>query len=97
MSEGVKDLTSALHNLPIHLSERARLRSTGLGSYAKRRNQIEIDGVSRMSAYLHYGMVSPLRIAREASADGAEKFLDELLIWREPAVIGAGGRALRAP
>ncbi len=44
------------------------------------------DGVSRMSAYLHYGMVSPLRLAREAntmSGPGAEKWLDELLIWRE--------------
>ncbi len=58
-------------------------RKNGLHKYAKLRNQIEMDGVSRMSAYLHYGMVSPLRIAREASADGAEKFLDELLIWRE--------------
>lgn len=58
-------------------------RKNGLRGYAKRRNQIEIDGVSRMSAYLHYGMVSPFRIAREASADGAEKYLDELLIWRE--------------
>lgn len=58
-------------------------RTTGLRGYAKRRNQIEVDGVSRMSAYLHYGMVSPFRIAREASADGAEKYLDELLIWRE--------------
>ncbi len=58
-------------------------RRNGLRGYAKRRNQIEIDGVSRMSAYLHYGMVSPFRIAREASADGAEKYLDELLIWRE--------------
>ncbi len=31
-------------------------------------------------------MVSPFRIAREAQAvggEGAEKFLDELLIWRE--------------
>jgi deoxyribodipyrimidine photolyase len=54
-------------------------RKTGLRGYAKRRNQIEIDGVSRMSAYLHYGMVSPFRIAREASEDGAEKYLDELL------------------
>lgn len=26
-------------------------------------------------------MVSPFRIAMEASADGAEKYLDELLIW----------------
>ncbi len=58
-------------------------RKSGLRGYAKRRNQIEIDGVSRMSAYLHYGMVSPFRIAMEASADGAEKYLDELLIWRE--------------
>ncbi len=58
-------------------------RKNGLRRYAKLRNQIEMDGVSRMSAYLHYGMVSPLRIAREASADGAEKYLDELLIWRE--------------
>ncbi len=44
------------------------------------------DGVSRMSAYLHYGMVSPLRIAREAAAipgEGAAKWLDELLVWRE--------------
>lgn len=58
-------------------------RKKGLRSYPKLRNQIEVDGVSRMSAYLHYGMVSPFRIAREASADGAEKYLDELLIWRE--------------
>jgi photolyase PhrII len=44
------------------------------------------DGVSRMSAYLHYGMVSPFRLAREAATlhgDGAEKWLDELMIWRE--------------
>ncbi len=58
-------------------------RKDGLRHYAKRRNQIELDGVSRMSAYLHYGMVSPFRLAREAAADGAEKYLDELLIWRE--------------
>jgi hypothetical protein len=58
-------------------------RKQGLRGYAERRNQIEVDGVSRMSAYLHYGMVSPFRMAREAAADGAEKYLDELLIWRE--------------
>jgi photolyase PhrII len=58
----------------------------GLGSYHNRRNSADVDGVSRMSAYLHYGMVSPFRIAREAAlkgGPGAEKFLDELLIWRE--------------
>jgi len=44
------------------------------------------DGVGRMSAYLHYGMVSPMRLARDAAAlpgDGAAKWLDELLVWRE--------------
>lgn len=61
-------------------------RDSGLRQYADRRNNPLVDGVSRMSAYLHYGMVSPLRIARECAAlkhDGATKFLDELLIWRE--------------
>jgi photolyase PhrII len=57
-----------------------------LGGYAASRNDPLRDGVSRMSAYLHYGMVSPLRIASEAAAiggAGAGKYLDELLVWRE--------------
>lgn len=64
----------------------SRFKEQGLKTYAKRRNNALIDGVSRMSAYLHYGMVSPFRIAREAAqvrGEGGEKFLDELLIWRE--------------
>ena len=39
-----------------------------------------------MSAYLHYGMMSPLRLAREVAtmtSEGANKWLDELLVWRE--------------
>jgi photolyase PhrII len=66
---------------------RAFVEDGGLSRYAKMRNDaLRRDGVSRMSAYLHYGMVSPFRLAREARAQGgkgAEKFLDELLIWRE--------------
>ena len=64
----------------------AFVASGGLRGYGRRRNDPLRDGVSRMSAYLHYGMVSPLRLAREAFAegsDGAEKYLDELLVWRE--------------
>ncbi len=65
---------------------RAFLRD-GLGGYARRRNDAaDPGGVSRMSAYLHFGHVSPLRVAREVAArrgNGAEKWLDELLIWRE--------------
>lgn len=58
----------------------------GLDAYARTRNAPHRDGVSRMSAYLHYGMVSPLRLARDAAdhgGKGAAKWLDELLIWRE--------------
>jgi photolyase PhrII len=57
-----------------------------LARYAAKRNDATIDGVSRMSAYFHYGMVSALRVARECAAmagDGPEKYLDELLVWRE--------------
>lgn len=61
-----------------------RFKESGLSKYARRRNDASLlDGVSRMSAYLHFGMVSPMRIAREAADLKAEKYLDELLIWRE--------------
>ena len=58
----------------------------GIDAYHYKRNDPNAHGSSRMSAYLHYGQVSPFRLAREASrrkGHGAEKFLDELLIWRE--------------
>ncbi len=58
-------------------------RAARLADYARDRNDAAIEGVSRMSAYLHYGMVSPMRIAREAHAAGAEKFIEELCVWRE--------------
>ncbi|MGB7342828.1 MAG: FAD-dependent oxidoreductase [Pirellulaceae bacterium] len=61
-----------------------QFKRSGLDRYAKKRNDAaNHQGVSRLSAYLHYGMISPLRIAREADQLGASKFLDELLIWRE--------------
>ena len=61
-------------------------KAKGLARYGRDRNDPVKAGVSRLSPYLHYGHVSPLRIAREAAAaggDGAAKFLDELLVWRE--------------
>lgn len=60
----------------------------GLNRYARDRNDALKSGVSRMSAYFHFGMVSPLRVAAEAKrfgGAGAEKYLDELLVWREVA------------
>lgn len=61
----------------------------GLRRYHLLRNDAAIApplGVSRLSPYLHHGHVSPWRIAREARAiggPGADKFLDELWVWRE--------------
>jgi photolyase PhrII len=66
-----------------------QFKQYGLPNYARTRNDAAVDfpaGVSRMSAYLHHGHVSPFRIARETAssgAAGAEKFLDEMLVWRE--------------
>ena len=57
-----------------------------ISRYHRLRNDPLEGGVSRLSPYLHFGMVAATRIAREASANGskgAQKFLDELLIWRE--------------
>ena len=62
-------------------------KDKGLNGYARRRNNAaDTNGVSRMSAYIHYGMISPMRIAREAAEVGtksADKYLDELLVFRE--------------
>eukprot|EP00198_Chlamydomonas_reinhardtii_P013115 XP_001702452.1 CPD photolyase type II [Chlamydomonas reinhardtii] len=62
-------------------------RGGGVGRYAASRNDaMQRGGTSRMSAYLHWGMVSPFRVTREAAASGGSgcaKFLDELLVWRE--------------
>jgi len=68
-----------------------RFRDERLKRYARDRNDATArDAVSRLSAYLHYGMVSPFVVAREAEqvgGAGADKFLDELLIWREMAYV----------
>jgi predicted NAD/FAD-dependent oxidoreductase/deoxyribodipyrimidine photolyase len=37
----------------------------------------------RLNAYLQFGMISPFRIAREAMAIGAGRYLNNTLAWRE--------------
>ena len=60
-----------------------------IGGYARRRNNAaDFEGVSRLSHAFHYGALSPMKVAREASqinTKSAEKYLDELLIFREHA------------
>jgi hypothetical protein len=59
----------------------------GLDRYAERRDDaLDDEGPSGLSPYLHFGMIWAGRVAREARARGgagAEKFVDELLVWRE--------------
>lgn len=70
---------------------RARLAgfvADGLHAYAqRRRNPSDEGGSSRLSPYLHYGMISPLEVVREvragASPEASEAFLNEMLTWRE--------------
>lgn len=59
-----------------------------LPGYAKTRNKPELDGSSRLSAYLHFGFLSPLEIAlavKESNAPNESKdaFLEELIVRRE--------------
>ena len=62
-------------------------RDNRLPGYAAKRNDALLENyVSRLSPYLRHGMIAATRMAREAAAvggKGADKFLDELLIWRE--------------
>jgi hypothetical protein len=69
------------------LARWTRFLARGVASYGDRRNDaLDDDGPSGLSPYLHFGMIWAGRVARDARArggDGAEKFIDELLVWRE--------------
>ncbi|RAH14062.1 MAG: hypothetical protein CMB56_006435 [Methanobacteriota archaeon] len=60
-----------------------------ISGYSKRRNNAaDPYGVSRLSYAFHYGFLSPVKVVREASLLGtksAQKFIDELIIFREHA------------
>jgi deoxyribodipyrimidine photo-lyase len=69
---------------------------TQLRDYDEKRNHPEIKGTSQMSPYLHYGHISPITIALAvkdavvrgvAGEEQAKKYLDELIGWRELAVL----------
>jgi deoxyribodipyrimidine photo-lyase len=72
-------------------SGRERLKlfvSDILQDYAKARNKPEIDGSSRLSAYLHFGSLSPIEIAlavRKADTPqvSIDAYLEELIVRRE--------------
>ncbi len=60
-----------------------------LDSYPLDRNDPSRDGTSRLSAYLHFGQISPLEIAlrvQNAGGPGTAPFLEELIVRRELAI-----------
>jgi deoxyribodipyrimidine photo-lyase len=70
--------------------------SLELKDYELARNHPEVKGTSRLSPYLHFGNIGPITIAlavKKAVADGqapaaaADKYLDELIGWRELAIL----------
>ena len=64
-----------------------RFLSSADGVYSDRRNQPQTSDVSHMSKYLHFGNLSPIRIALaakdELTGEDREDFLEELIIRRE--------------
>jgi len=60
-----------------------------LSHYDQKRNDPNAGVLSNMSPYLHFGQISPLDIAlqvRRAGGDGAEVYLEELIVRRELAM-----------
>ena len=62
-----------------------------LPGYGTLRNKPELDHTSRLSAYLHFGHISPITVAlavEQSHAPQADKeaFLDQLITWRELSV-----------
>jgi predicted NAD/FAD-dependent oxidoreductase len=61
-----------------------KFKRHGLKSYGRLRNDAAVvfpKGVSRMSAYLHHGHVSPFRIAADAALDGNDPNSYGGLLW----------------
>ena len=70
------------------LSEFVRNR---LADYPALHNHPETGGTSQLSAYLHFGQISPVTVALQvlrasASRPAKEAFLDQLITWRELAI-----------
>src|SRR5579864_6061553 len=63
----------------------------GLAKYAVDRNKPELDGTSRLSAYLHFGHIGPHTVALAVQKSNAPKaakeaYLEQLIVRRELAI-----------
>jgi deoxyribodipyrimidine photo-lyase len=68
----------------------------GLKDYSQNRNHPEREGTSRLSPWLHFGNIGPLTVALAVqkaadagriSSEAGERFLEQLIGWRELAVL----------
>jgi len=89
----VESFTGGTHAAAKRLRDFANLE---LAHYEEKRNHPEAKGTSRLSPWLHFGNIGPLTVALaaqdavrhgKASAIACDKFLDELIGWRELAVL----------
>jgi deoxyribodipyrimidine photo-lyase len=86
----VDSFTGGTHAAQKRLDDFIRL---DLAAYEEERNHPDIPGTSRLSPYLHFGNISPLTIAlavqnaRNVPAKAKERFLEQVIGWRELAVL----------
>jgi deoxyribodipyrimidine photo-lyase len=89
----VDSFTGGTHAALLRLKEFVNLE---LASYEETRNHPEVRGTSRLSPYLHFGNIGPITIALaveeavrqgKASAGTGDRFLEQLIGWRELAVL----------
>ena len=89
----VDSFTGGTHSALKRLKE---FVSHELNDYEKTRSHPEMRGTSRLSPYLHFGNIGPLTIALavkkavaagKASQAAADRYLEQLIGWRELAVL----------
>lgn len=62
-----------------------RFVAEGIENYAARRDRLDMDGTSKLSPYVRFGMIAPSRLlaaASKASSDSSRAWIDELA-WRD--------------
>jgi deoxyribodipyrimidine photo-lyase len=89
--------------VPGEVAARARLDDwlrTGIGDYAGRRDRMDLEGTSRLSQDLRWGLLSPVEVVdrAEGAGDGRRAFVDQVA-WREfyAHVLWHHPRVLREP
>ena len=65
------------------LARLSRWAAAGLAGYDHDRNDLAADATSRLSAYLHFGCLSPLALAAEMSARPGGAALVRQIAWRD--------------